>query len=173
MVEIRGCKVHWSRSWQRVRDRIARSCDKTREKAAFSLIASQISELEGGENVADCFKTLFGESQATSLVGIVKGLTTEEARFVDNECDWSRAHHWALWWMRPTHLRMLIRTFHPCLKKYGKDAQAIPMLWREKNGTAKIVYLLQSGLGLGLRLGSGLGSSLPGYGKYVTDSNIS
>ena len=49
---LRGCIVHWSRSWQRVRDCTARSYDKTREKAAFSLLASQISELEGGENVA-------------------------------------------------------------------------------------------------------------------------
>ena len=102
--------MHWSRSWQRVRDHIATSCDKAREKAAFSLIASQIS---GGKNVADCFKTLCGESKATSLVGIVRGLTMEEARFVDSECDWSKSHHLVLWWMRPTHLKMLHKDCSP------------------------------------------------------------
>ena len=27
---LRGCKVHWARSWQRVRDRVAKSSDKSR-----------------------------------------------------------------------------------------------------------------------------------------------
>ena len=35
--------------------------------------------------------------------------SAEEAHFVDNECDWSRAKHWAQWWCRSTHLRMLCK----------------------------------------------------------------
>ena len=39
---LKGCSVHWSRSWQRVRNRVLGSYDKEHEKKLFSLIASHI-----------------------------------------------------------------------------------------------------------------------------------
>ena len=42
---LKGCKVHWTRSWQRVRDRIVTSNDKVCEKNLFSVIASNITKL--------------------------------------------------------------------------------------------------------------------------------
>ena len=42
---LKGCKVHWNHSWQRVRDRVASSTDKTFEKAVFGKIASSIVTL--------------------------------------------------------------------------------------------------------------------------------
>ena len=48
---LRGCRVHWARSWQRVGDRIASSPDKSREKLVFTNIASKVTEIKGGESV--------------------------------------------------------------------------------------------------------------------------
>jgi hypothetical protein len=39
---LKGCQVHWNRSWQHVRDRISSSSDKAFEKAVFGKIASSI-----------------------------------------------------------------------------------------------------------------------------------
>ena len=81
---LRGCKIHWARSWQRVRDRIARSSDKPHEKAVFSKIASLISEVGGSHshNVINGLKVLCGDATAVSLVGVVKGFTIEDAKFI-------------------------------------------------------------------------------------------
>ena len=46
---LRGCRVHWNRSWQRIRDRVATSKDKYMEKMIFSKIASQIPRISVGE----------------------------------------------------------------------------------------------------------------------------
>ena len=45
---IRGCRVHWNRSWQRIRDRVSCSKDKNLEKCIFSKIASQIIKTVNG-----------------------------------------------------------------------------------------------------------------------------
>ena len=55
---LKGCHVHWNRSWQRIRDRVASSIDKALLKTIFSKIASQIPKLSIGEHVCDCFKVL-------------------------------------------------------------------------------------------------------------------
>ena len=108
---LKGCKVHWARSWQRVRDQVARSSDKPRERAIFSKIASQIPKIEG-QRVAYCFQALCSESPSVQdLVGIVDGLTVEDAKFVASECNWMTAKHWAKWWMRQEHLQMLHKDF--------------------------------------------------------------
>ena len=76
------------RSWQRVRDRIAHSSDKPREKAGFSKIASHISEVGGSHshNVVNGFKVLCGDAPAVSPVGVVKGFTIQDAKFIDTHC---------------------------------------------------------------------------------------
>ena len=48
---LRGCRVHWNRSWQRIRDRVATSKDKKMERMIFGKIASQIPKLPMGEYV--------------------------------------------------------------------------------------------------------------------------
>ena len=40
---LKECKVHWTRSWQRVRDRNVTSNDKIREKNLLFAIASNIT----------------------------------------------------------------------------------------------------------------------------------
>ena len=33
--------------------------------------------------------------------------SVEDANFIDEECDWTSAKHWAQWWTSLTHLKML------------------------------------------------------------------
>ena len=108
---LRGCKVHWARSWQRVRDRVAKSSNKPREKTVFSKIASKITEVKGGEKVLKCFKALCGEIKIVSVLDVIPELDKIDAEFVDKHCDWVAAKHWAAWWMRPAHLQMLHKDF--------------------------------------------------------------
>ena len=58
-----------------MRDRIATSGDKARERALFSCIASSIPNVEG-HKVSMCFQALSGQIQSTQdLVGVVKGFS--------------------------------------------------------------------------------------------------
>ena len=106
---LKGCQVHWNRSWQCVRDRVLSSNNKPLERAIFSKIAASIPKLAVGQQVA--FEVLCGEKSANVLIGVIKSLKTEEAEFVNKNCDWSRACHWVKWWTRPQHLQMLHQDF--------------------------------------------------------------
>ncbi len=108
---LKGCQVHWNRSWQRVRDRVASSRNKTFEKRIFEKIAQQITKVKSGKHVCDSFKVLCGEQKARTLVGVIDTLQLKEAIFVEQKCDWSVAKKWAQWWMRSNHLAMLHKDY--------------------------------------------------------------
>ena len=86
---LKGCKVHWTRSWQRIRDRVVTSNDKVREKNLFSAIASNIPKITAGSNVVTAFEVLCKKRSATSLVGIITGLTKDDAKFIDSNTNWT------------------------------------------------------------------------------------
>ena len=111
MAILRGCKVHWARSWQRVRDRVAMSANKKREKALFSLIASEIPNTPAGNDLERAFAVLCKEKTSHSLVGVIKGFTTSDADFIDVETNWSTAKKWVEWWMRPNHIKLLHKDY--------------------------------------------------------------
>ena len=76
----------------------------------FMKIAARIQTLPSGVEIIACFEALCGVRTVEVLLEKLPGIcSTEEAHFVDNECDWSRAKHWAQWWCRSTHLRMLCK----------------------------------------------------------------
>lgn len=88
--------MHWNRSWQHVRDRVASSNDKSLEKAVFGKIASTIKiiKLPVGCQVTIAFEVLCGIQCTKSLLGFVKSLTVDEANFYDSSCNWKKAKHW-------------------------------------------------------------------------------
>ena len=92
------CHVHWNLSWQQIRDRISCSKDRNLEKCIFSKMASQISKLSLGEGVCICFEVLYSQQSAEKLLGTINSLTSDEAAFVDESCNWSKAKNWAEWW---------------------------------------------------------------------------
>lgn len=62
-------------------------------------------------NVRLCFEVLCNQQPLHKLTGIVKGLSSEDASFLEKHCDWSLAKKWVEWWMRPRHLSMLHKDF--------------------------------------------------------------
>ena len=78
----KGCSVHWSRSWQRVRNQVLDSSDKEREKKLFSIIASHVQKAPCGEQVALCFEVLCGSKPASTLVGKIPNFSNEDAAYI-------------------------------------------------------------------------------------------
>ena len=109
---LKGCAVHWNRSCQRVADRAASSEDKQREKRIFLRISSSISKLNSSVEIIACFETLCGVRSVEQLIEKIPTMcSAEDARFVDQSCDWSIVKHWAQWWTRCDHLKMLSKAF--------------------------------------------------------------
>ena len=52
-----------------------------------------LHEVKGGENVMKCFKALCGQIKVTSLMEVIPDL---DAEFVNQQCDWTTAAHWAI-----------------------------------------------------------------------------
>ena len=107
---LKGCNVHWTRSWQRVRDRVASSADKQREKTLFSKIASAIPKLPGSV-LKQAFEVLSKSTSADVLVEKIQGFTKQDAAFIDQKTNWKSAEKWAEWWTRPQHLKMLHKSY--------------------------------------------------------------
>ena len=108
---LKGCKVHWQRSCQRVAEKVLSSRDRLRERV-FLQIASKIQILESSVTIIACFEALCGVRSVTELLQIVPNLCkADDAEFIDGNCDWSCAKHWAQWWTRCDHLKMLSKSF--------------------------------------------------------------
>jgi len=134
---LKGCKVHWIRSWHRVRDRVVDSTQKIKEKQIFNKIATAITHCDG-HNALECFKVLCSQASATTLVTVVKDLSLEEAQFVDKICNWTSAKKWVEWWIRPQHLKMLHRDYADMdLDAWKRCPHHQPMLLSTRIETAK------------------------------------
>ena len=109
---LRGCKVHWIRSCQRIADRVAFPRNKELEKNMFPRIARKFQSLKSAVDTIVCFETLCGVRTITQLQEkLVDICSKEEVRAADSLKDWSGAKNWAQWWTRSTHLKMLSIAF--------------------------------------------------------------
>ena len=109
---LKGCGVHWQCSCQRVADRVASSAHKQMERNVFLKIAYKIPALKDGINAIACFETLCGVRTVKQLLEKLPLIcSNDEAELIDKKCNWSVAKHWAQWWSRCDHLRMLSRAF--------------------------------------------------------------
>lgn len=50
---LKGCQVHWTRSWQRVRDHVVSSNNKGKEEALVSLISTALPKTSAGNDIGD------------------------------------------------------------------------------------------------------------------------
>ena len=64
---LKGCKVHWIRSCQRVAEKVAFSCDRQKERTLFVHVARQIPLFTNAISVVACFETLCGLRQCKIL----------------------------------------------------------------------------------------------------------
>jgi len=107
---LRGCAVHWARSYQRVAARITStvpSSKKTLAHEAFEITAQGMPNLKSTDEVQKCFEVLKGEKPVSTIGEMVPRLTDSHISIVTNECNWSGAKAWVNWWTRPYHLKML------------------------------------------------------------------
>ena len=108
---LKGCKVHWIRSYQRVADKVCKHQHPEKravEKEAFNLVASAVQKVQTQQQVLQLFECLCGSRDIQS---IVPGLTSAHIETVIENAKWEAASHWVKWWIRPAHLRMLSQAF--------------------------------------------------------------
>ena len=103
---LKGCKVHWQCSFQLIANRTASSKNKQKEKV-FLAIANQIQK----QDATTCFEILCGVRTVNELIKLNIEISQEDVDYVDNNCDWSMAKHWAEWWSKAPHLRRLCKAF--------------------------------------------------------------
>ena len=94
-----------------MRDRIATAKDKVREKGLFSSISSRIPSISAGSNIVIAFEVLCVKKSANTLLGIIGGLSKDDAQFIDSNTNWASATKWVEWWMRPQHLKLLHKDY--------------------------------------------------------------
>ena len=89
-----------------VRDRVASSKYKQREKTLFSLIAAALPLIPAGHGIERALSVLCKKKTAHILshVGQIKGFTASDANFIHSETNWSGAKKWVEWWMQPITL---------------------------------------------------------------------
>ena len=105
------------------------------EKSVFLKVCYMIPKLTTAVEVVACFEALCGVRSLNELSKKVQTLklTKEEIKLIDKECDWSIAKHWAQWWARCEHLKMLSKVF---TSMSGGNVLPQPMLLKEKTRTA-------------------------------------
>ena len=108
-----GCTVHFSRSYQRVADRVSSSLDGADRKLSrdtFCMIAKAIPTAANKMCVMKLFSVLRGSIPLTDVAGLVPRLSEEHMK--DGMTTfWDCASHWVDWWTRLPHLRMLCNVF--------------------------------------------------------------
>lgn len=111
---LRGCAVHWARSYQRVAARVAAKCSteiKIKVREAFEYTAQSIPNLINESQVQQCFAALKGSVSISSIVALVPKLTGDHISAAEaSSTSWSITKSWVDWWTRPYHLKMLCKS---------------------------------------------------------------
>lgn len=119
---LRGCAVHWARSYQRVAARVAAKCStetKIKVREAFEYTAQSIPNLTNENQVQQCFAALKGSVSISSIVAVVPKLTEDHISAAEASfASWSITKSWVEWWTRPYHLKMLCK----CLSDMSSKA---------------------------------------------------
>lgn len=131
---LKGCRVHWIRSCQRVCDRI---CKSSIEKNVFKTLSTAITCLKKPTNIIACFQALCGERSVASMTSIVTSLNSKDAKYVDKYSDWSAASHWASWWSTEEHLRMLCLPFSEMTSQVWTSCPSTSNAVERKNAECK------------------------------------
>ena len=81
---LKGCKVHWQQSCQRVADKVLSSHDRRRKKDILLKICSLVQTVTSTVSVVACFETLCGVRSVTYLVDILStlGLTMAKSLMI-------------------------------------------------------------------------------------------
>ena len=116
---LKGCQVHWMRSFHRIADKVCKIQHPERRKIeneAFKLIAAAIVKVKSQDQVLKLFQCLCGERDIRDVQSLVPGLSAHHISVVCQYSNWSLATHWIRWWTRRPHLRMLCIPFSDMAK---------------------------------------------------------
>ena len=104
----------------------------------FLKILSQIQKLDSSVGIVACFETLCGVRSVKQLLDILPTVcSVSDAAFVDRSCDWSSAKHWAQWWARCNHLKMLSKSFSIMEDKIWKQCPTTTNAVERRNKDCK------------------------------------
>jgi len=140
---LRGCNVHWVRSYQRVAERVNAGEKKENKRAAvdaFCLISKHIMIVNERQHVLQLFNLLRDSSKLPSIQHLNIPLTEEQIAII-SKCNWSGANNWVEWWTRPNHLRMLCKPFSKMTSSTWNTAP------RNTNGVERANSLAKDGDG--------------------------
>ena len=110
---LKGCNVHWIRSYQRVAERVNSSVSKGNRRTAveaFCLIAKHIMIVTEKQHVLQLFDVLHDTGKLSLIQHLNITLSAEQIAII-SKCDWSGAKNWVEWWTRTSHLQMLSKPF--------------------------------------------------------------
>ena len=139
-VLLKGCKVHWIRSYQRVAEKVCKHQHpeiRTVEKEVFNLVAAAIQKVHTQQHVFQLFQCLCGKLDIGRLQNIVPGLTATHIATVTENSKWEGAVHWVNWWIRPAHLSMLSQAFTKMSEEVWKNAPSTTNAVERKNLDSK------------------------------------
>ena len=111
---LKGCQVHWIRSFQRVSAKVAKLGNPEKQKIeveAFKLVAFAITKAKAMDQVLKLFQALCGREKLADMEHIVPGIEGHHINIVDGCSDWTSATNWVQWWTCLPHLRMLCPCF--------------------------------------------------------------
>ena len=111
---------------------------RQRDSVSLLKILSQIQKLDSTVGIVDCFKTLRGICSVKQLLDILPAVcSVSDAAFVDTSCNWSSAKHWAQWWARCNHLKMLSKSFSIMEDKIWKQCPTTTNAAERRNKDCK------------------------------------
>ena len=99
---LKGCQVHWARSYQRVAGKVCRTAE---EKTAYNRITTCIPCSKSKTNVLLHFQVLCREMSVEVLH--LSGIQPFQ------NFHWEKARSWVEWWTRRCHLQMLCKEVSP------------------------------------------------------------
>ena len=139
---LKGCNVHWSRSYQRVAEKVnnhVQSSNRVVAREAFCAVAKGITSAKTKKDVLQLFDVLQGEADISSIKDLKLPLSDEHYTVVTQDCNWSVAKSWVQWWIRPSHLQMLCKSFSRMSSTHWDKAP------RNTNGVQRANSLAKSG----------------------------
>ena len=137
---LKGCIVHWIRSYQRVAVRVNSIVSKENRTAveAFCLIAKHIMIVTEKQHVLQLFNVLHDTSKFLLIQHLSAPLSAEQIAII-SKCDWSGARNWVEWQIRTSHLQMLSKLFAKMVSNTWNKAP------RNTNGVKRANSLAKNG----------------------------
>ena len=131
---LKGCKVHWIQSYQRVAEKICKYQHPGMRTLTLLLLQFR-RYIHTQQHVFQLFQCLCGKLDIGRVQNIVPSLTATHIATVTENSKWEGSVHWVNWWIRPAHLRVLSQAFTEMSKEVWQNAPSTTIaVERKKSG---------------------------------------